>query len=234
LPQFFWFEVSDPRYAFSVLCYSNFGLEHSRVHAHANAGDIGDPRKVALLRRGCCPADCDRGRLGGPDRSFVAGSDRRMAGCQRLGADQDYRLQWPPLGLWGVVSWEIYPDVDSHNPDSSKRSRPTLGMPILLEMAQTRTNQWDGQIYNAEDGNTYSANISLVSSNILRVQGCFLGILCGGENWTRVNPPNTNHAPPSPNSAGAPTSNLLETDKHVCLRLVGPSGLPPESGRGYR
>ena len=107
-------------------------------------------------------------------------------------------------------------------------------MPILLEMAQTRTNQWDGQIYNAEDGNTYSAYISLVSSNILRVQGCFLGILCGGENWTRVNPPNTNHAPPSPNSAEAPTSNLLETDKHVCLRLVGPSGLPPESGRGYR
>jgi uncharacterized protein (DUF2147 family) len=136
--------------------------------------------------------------------------------------------------LWGVVSWEIYPDVDSHNPDSSKRSRPTLGMPILLEMAQTRTNQWDGQIYNAEDGNTYSANISLVSSNILRVQGCFLGILCGGENWTRVNPPKTNHAPPSPNSAEAPTSNLLETDKHVCLRLVGPSALPPESGRGYR
>src|ERR1035437_10316668 len=89
---------------------------------------------------------------------------------------------------------------------------------------------WKGQ----EDGNTYSANISLVSSNILRVQGCFLGFLCGGENWTRVNPPNTNHAPPSPNSSEAPTGNLLETDKHVCLRLVGPSGLPPESGRGYR
>jgi hypothetical protein len=45
------------------------------------------------------------------------------------------------------------------------------------------------------------------------VQGCFLGFLCGGENWTRVNPPNTNHAPPSPNSAEAPTSNLLEMDK---------------------
>jgi len=66
------------------------------------------------------------------------------------------------------------------------RSRATLGMPILLGMTPSQSNRWDGQIYNSQDGHTYSASISLLDPNTLRVQGCFLGFLCGGENWTRV------------------------------------------------
>ena len=55
--------------------------------------------------------------------------------------------------LWGVVAWEAKPGgLDNKNPDPTLRSRPTLGMPILLGMAQTKTNQWDGQIYNSQDG----------------------------------------------------------------------------------
>ena len=35
----------------------------------------------------------------------------------------------------------------------------------------------------------YSANIALVSDDVLKIQGCVLGgIFCGGENWTRVQP----------------------------------------------
>jgi uncharacterized protein (DUF2147 family) len=88
--------------------------------------------------------------------------------------------------LWGVVAWEAQPGgIDKKNPDPNLRSRPTLGMPILLGMTPSKGNRWDGQIYNSEDGHTYSANITLVDPNTLRVQGCFLGFLCGGENWTR-------------------------------------------------
>src|SRR5262245_27821990 len=36
--------------------------------------------------------------------------------------------------LWGVVSWEAKPGVDRNNPDPNLRSRPTLGMPVLLGM----------------------------------------------------------------------------------------------------
>ena len=37
--------------------------------------------------------------------------------------------------MWGVVAWEKQPGGrDSNNPDASKKSRPTLGMPILLDM----------------------------------------------------------------------------------------------------
>ena len=89
--------------------------------------------------------------------------------------------------LWGIVSWEKTPGaVDTNNPDPAKRSRPTLGMPILLGMAPAQANRWDGQIYNSMDGRTYEAHISLSSDDVLRVEGCVLGFLCGGQNWTRV------------------------------------------------
>jgi uncharacterized protein (DUF2147 family) len=138
--------------------------------------------------------------------------------------------------LWGVVSWEATPAVDKNNPDRNLRLRPTLGMPVLLGMVQTKENRWQGQIYNSEDGHTYSANISLVNPDTLRVQGCFLAVLCGGENWTRVQPPDTSNASQPPNSrstnsqpsrsAGSPPDYPTESDQDVCLRLVGPPGLP--------
>jgi uncharacterized protein (DUF2147 family) len=86
---------------------------------------------------------------------------------------------------WGVVSWEQQPGTDTNNPDPNKRNRPTLGMPVLLAMKATQPNRWDGQIYNSENGKTYTGNISLASPDVLRVEGCLL-IFCGGQDWTRV------------------------------------------------
>ena len=40
--------------------------------------------------------------------------------------------------MWGAVSWEKVPGGrDKNNPDVSKQSRPTLGMPILIDMKKT-------------------------------------------------------------------------------------------------
>jgi uncharacterized protein (DUF2147 family) len=139
--------------------------------------------------------------------------------------------------LWGVVSWEARAGVDSHNPDPAKRTRPTLGMPILLGMTQTKANRWDGEIYNSEDGHTYSANISLLNPDTLRVQGCFLAILCGGENWTRVQPLPAVTGASQPQSTrptnlrskiptAPPIDNPNKSADEVCLRLTGPPGLP--------
>ena len=97
--------------------------------------------------------------------------------------------------LWGVVAWEAQPGgIDSKNPNPDLRSRPTLGMPILLNMEQEKNNRWNGQVYNSEDGHTYSATITLLNPDTLRVQGCFLGILCGGETGaaTSNRPPRRN------------------------------------------
>ena len=63
-------------------------------------------------------------------------------------------------------------------------------MPILLDMKRKPgTEQWEGQVYNAKDGQTYSSTIKPTDANHLEIQGCVLGFLCGGETWTRVAPP---------------------------------------------
>src|SRR3954451_8832101 len=93
--------------------------------------------------------------------------------------------------MWGVVSWEKTPGGrDKNNPDPALQSRPTLGMPILLAMKKKPgADAWEGQVYNAKDGQTYSSTIKPVGADQLEIQGCVLGFLCGGETWTRVAPP---------------------------------------------
>jgi uncharacterized protein (DUF2147 family) len=103
--------------------------------------------------------------------------------------------------MWGAVVWEKTPGGrDKNNPDVALQSRPTLGMPILLDMKKKPgADQWEGQVYNAKDGKLYSSTIKPVGSEQLEIQGCILGFLCGGETWTRVGPP----IPSSPSNSMA-------------------------------
>ena len=93
--------------------------------------------------------------------------------------------------MWGAVSWEQEPGGhDTNNPDVSKKNRPTLGMPILIDMKKKAgADQWEGQVYNAKDGQLYSSTITPTGTDQLEIKGCVLGFLCGGETWTRVAPP---------------------------------------------
>jgi uncharacterized protein (DUF2147 family) len=146
---------------------------------------------------------------------------------------------------WGVVAWELNPGIDRKNPDPAKRARPTLGMPILLGMKQTGYSEWSGQIYNSEDGHTYSAKISLTGPDTLQVRGCVFGFLCGGENWSRVNPESTTGLAPegpkpglkpalgahvSPSAAtrpGKPPSEMPRAAKPVAPQSAQASAQPP-------
>jgi uncharacterized protein (DUF2147 family) len=88
--------------------------------------------------------------------------------------------------LWGVVGWEKSPGKDTENPDPAKRSRPTLGLPILIDMKPSGADKWAGQIYNAQNGKMYQASVSLESDTAMKVRGCVLGgLFCGGETWSR-------------------------------------------------
>src|SRR6478609_3455649 len=52
------------------------------------------------------------------------------------------------------------PKTDVNNPDASKRNRPMIGVPIVLGMKPSGTpDKWNGQVYNAEDGKTYTGSI---------------------------------------------------------------------------
>jgi uncharacterized protein (DUF2147 family) len=102
--------------------------------------------------------------------------------------DARIRIQECGSNLCGVVTAaKNAQDTDRKNPNPELRHRSILGMPVLLDMKPSKGNRWEGQIYNAKDGQTYTANISLNDPQRLRVEGCVFGFLCGGQNWTRVN-----------------------------------------------
>ena len=91
--------------------------------------------------------------------------------------------------LCGVVASAKNPnETDRRNPNPELRNRPIIGMPVLLNMKPAKSNLWEGRIYNAKNGQTYTATISLDDPQKLRVEGCvFGGLFCGGQTWTRVN-----------------------------------------------
>jgi uncharacterized protein (DUF2147 family) len=77
------------------------------------------------------------------------------------------------------------PQVDDKNPNPGLRKRPMIGLPLFSGMQPSAPGKWSGQIYNADDGGTYTSSISATGPDTLRVEGC-VGALCGGETWTRV------------------------------------------------
>jgi uncharacterized protein (DUF2147 family) len=121
--------------------------------------------------------------------------------------------------MWGAVAWEQVPGGrDQNNPDAAKQSRPTLGMPILIDMKKNSTaDQWEGQVYNAKDGQFYKSTIKLTGPDQLEIQGCVLGFLCGGETWTRV-------AGPIPSS---PANSMAKSGSKATIAAASKS--PPKT-----
>lgn len=77
------------------------------------------------------------------------------------------------------------PKVDRENPDASKRTRPLIGLAVLIGMKPAGDGKWQGAIYNPDDGNTYSASIK-VDGDTLKVKGCVVGILCKSNSFVRI------------------------------------------------
>jgi uncharacterized protein (DUF2147 family) len=141
--------------------------------------------------------------------------------------------------MWGAVAWEKVPGgKDKNNPDVAKQSRPTLGMPILIEMKKkSGADAWEGQVYNAKDGQLYSSTIKPVGTDQLEIQGCVLGFLCGGETWTRVGPPIPSSpvnsmakgAPKGPTGAGAPPKTAATTPASAAPKTTGAANPAPKA-----
>jgi uncharacterized protein (DUF2147 family) len=89
--------------------------------------------------------------------------------------------------LCGTVVWKNKQGVlDENNPDPAKRSRPIVGLQLLLAMKPASDGRWEGDIYNPENGKTYTSRMWLKGDDTLRIEGCVLGFLCGGQDWTRT------------------------------------------------
>jgi uncharacterized protein (DUF2147 family) len=80
------------------------------------------------------------------------------------------------VGLAKPLNKQGQPKVDRKNPSKSLRNRPLIGLTILANMKPAGENKWQGTIYNADDGRTYSSYMNL-SGNNMKVKGC-VGPIC--------------------------------------------------------
>ena len=86
-----------------------------------------------------------------------------------------------------VATTASAPGKDEKNPDPSKRGRSVIGIETLINMRPVGENLWAGTTYNAEDGQMYSAKMSMQGEQTLKIEGCTPGGgMCGNEIWSRV------------------------------------------------
>jgi uncharacterized protein (DUF2147 family) len=80
------------------------------------------------------------------------------------------------------------PKTDVNNPDPNKRNRPMIGVVIVFGMKPSGTaDKWNGQVYNAEDGKTYTGSLTMQGARALKLEGCVLGgLICKGQVWSRA------------------------------------------------
>ena len=129
--------------------------------------------------------------LGAPPAGAQAGGEVTGIWLTQAG-DARVRVSKCGAGICGVIVWlrdpinaaTGKPEVDDKNPNPALARRPMIGLRLFSGMRPVGPNRWSGQIYNADDGNTYASSISVAGPDSLRVEGC-VGALCGGETWSR-------------------------------------------------
>ena len=107
--------------------------------------------------------------------------------------DAKVRVSKCGLGICGVVVWLREPidpltgkrQVDDKNPNPALAKRPIIGLSLFSGMHPAGPSQWSGQIYNADNGKTYTSKVSVTGPATLKVEGCVGAGLCGGEDWSR-------------------------------------------------
>jgi uncharacterized protein (DUF2147 family) len=87
--------------------------------------------------------------------------------------------------MWEPNDSRGRPRVDNHNPDRALRSRSLIGVEIVRGVRETAPGVWgDGELYNPDDGRTYTGTITLRGST-LELRGCALGVFCQTQVWRR-------------------------------------------------
>jgi len=112
-------------------------------------------------------------------------------------ADRDSQVKIANCGgaLCGNLVWLKEPNdpatnkpkTDKNNADASKQTRPLIGVQIVLGMKPSGTpNKWDGNVYNASDGKTYTGSFTMTGDNSAELKGCVLSVICKTQTWTRA------------------------------------------------
>ena len=96
--------------------------------------------------------------------------------------------------LCGKLVWFKYPNnddgtprTDVNNPDPTLRAPPLMGLQVLHGLRRTDDGWEDGTVYNPDDGETYSTEMTILPDGTLRTRGYILITLIGKTViWTRV------------------------------------------------
>lgn len=79
--------------------------------------------------------------------------------------------------------------VDKLNKDPSKRSKPIVGLDILLDM-KSDDDHWTGKAYNPEDGKLYDITFKVKTdkeeNDQADLRGCIMHFLCKTETFNRA------------------------------------------------
>jgi uncharacterized protein (DUF2147 family) len=97
--------------------------------------------------------------------------------------------------LCGLLAWSKVPTKGDPDYDPALEGKSFVGTKLLSDMKPKGDNRWEGEVSNPKNGKVYQSFMSLKDENVLRIEGCVLGFLCGGQNWTR-------HTAPLPTSTG--------------------------------
>ena len=86
------------------------------------------------------------------------------------------------------VSANGLPKRDKHNPNEALRDRPLCGLQILTGFQAANDTLWqDGEIYNPDDGLTFSSTMKLSPEGTLKIRG-YVGISLFGKTLEWVRP----------------------------------------------
>lgn len=97
--------------------------------------------------------------------------------------------------LCGKIVWLKNPDdkegekrLDTKNPDQVRREQPIIGTTVIRGLVRSGPRLWtNGTIYNPDDGETYSARITMVDPGTLHVRVFVMLPLLGKTKvWARV------------------------------------------------
>ena len=66
------------------------------------------------------------------------------------------------------------------------QDKSAIGTVILRNAVPNKDGDWTGDLFNTEDGKTYSGTISVKTPGELSLQGCLIAFLCKTETWKRA------------------------------------------------
>jgi len=117
----------------------------------------------------------------------------------------------------GRIAWLLEPfdeetgalKRDVHNPDETLRDRPWCGIKVIKNLEAAGNDKWKGgDVYNPEDGESYSFKIKRRGPEQLEVRAYLgIGLLGKSETWARAPEAGFDGCPVDEKAAGVASTN---------------------------